>query len=74
MSNTNELILAGLKYGVIPSLIISSILIYLVKRRNPNISKRKLILWLVITFVVCNILTIIAVILLFIILMSGILF
>jgi uncharacterized membrane protein len=74
MSNSNELILAGLKYGVIPFLAISSILIYLVKRRNPDISKRKLILWLIITFVVCNILTIIVVMFLFIILMSGILF
>ena len=74
MSNSNELILAGLKYGVIPFLVISSILIYLVKRRNPDISKRKLILWLIITFVVCNILTIIVVMFLFIILMSGILF
>jgi len=74
MSNSNELILAGLKYGVIPSLVISSILIYLFKRRNPDISKRKLILWLVITFVVCNTLTIIVVMFLFIILMSGILF
>ena len=74
MSNSNELLLAGLKYGVIPALIISSILIYLIKRRNPDTPKRKLLLWFIIAFVACSIFAILVVTVLFIILMSGALY
>lgn len=38
MDVSDELIFAGIKYGVIPSLLLSLIIMQFIKRRDPNIS------------------------------------
>lgn len=74
MSNSDELIIAGLKYGVLPAFIITLIIAYYARRRNPKISRKELIIQFVSTYIVCLVIAIAIIMILFIILMSGLLF
>ncbi len=73
MDISDDLVFAGIKFGILPSLILSLIIMQFIKRKNPSISKKKWIIGYIVTFFVCVFLAITFTIFLFIVLMSGML-
>lgn len=74
VQESNEILIGSIKWGLIPSVIIALIIMLYIRKRFPEMSLKRRIMWFLLSVVLCLLGIIPLLVFLFILLMSGALF